>query len=537
MVYAILLLFSIFTNMINTLQYPSEYREAANIFMTKSILNGENIYSLDVLNRVEPGLIYLYGPLESLVAAAFVLLFRVSIPTAHYFIAFIVMVTGAALMARMAHEKATTFFPASLAFLGSIYCNWRYGYIFAAPDSFGLFLLILFLFVLSRNNMKNKSLLAALIAVLSFFTKQYFIVIALTGFIYLLFNSKKEACRYTITGILLSGISFVYISIMHPLYWTYALYFLKGPGAGMPSGDIAGTQHNISQISYIGALFIFFFIAVFVKIIVTIYRICIKELKIEFDIKSCEKPLIGVKGDDKINLDILMYAQMFVAMIILYYIGNNAGAFISYYLQLFVPALILLAAVSLEDIRIDNKYINKYKYIVLLVFNLTACIYTIYRAEPRLNVPVMRKIDAENWEDFYSIIREYKHGDVWYSPLGEYPVATTDKYIYNTGMPFVISQKYLDRYNKSEFSQKLFPHAGEIMKQHLDYRENVRNKVLNGEFDLIMYSENMDVVFSEDDMSTHYKKLAGIPLKAGSWSWNVDLYILKEDHYMHKLDY
>ena len=77
--YTILLLFRIILGTFQMGDCPNEYREVANIFMTKSIIDGQNIYSLDVLNGDNPGLIYLYGPLNSLIAAAISTIFPGSI--------------------------------------------------------------------------------------------------------------------------------------------------------------------------------------------------------------------------------------------------------------------------------------------------------------------------------------------------------------------------------------------------------------------------------------------------------------------------
>lgn len=531
MVYAVLLLFNIFYNAFDTAAYPNEYREAANVYMTKSIVEGKNIYSLDVLESEEPGLIYLYGPLESIIAAIFVLLFRADMVLVHYMIAFIAMIIGAGMMARMVREHTSTYLPAAMAFLFTIYCNWRYGYIYAAPDALGLFLLILFLFVLTRKDTNvAKPYIGAVVAILSFFTKQYFAVIALTGFLYFLFLKKKDLIRYTLSGIIISAIAFVVINIRYPLYWTYNLYFLKGPGAGLPSGDVAGTAHNISQVKYIVALFFVLFLAAFLHIIIILYRIIRKEINISISLKDENIPFIRVSGDEHFCFEILFYIQMLVAAAILYYIGNNSGAFISYYLQLFVPALIVVGVVSADNISIDEKYLsNSLKFYIIITLNVLMCVYTIMRAEPRLIVTKMADIDRAYWNSLYECIAEYEHDEVYYNPLGVYPVIETDKYIYNTGMPFVISERFLDKYNESKFSQKLFPYAGRVMQQHLQYREKVRKKVLDGDYEMIMYMDDMDTLFSRHDMAGRYERIMEMPMKAGSWSWDMMIYLRKGD--------
>lgn len=527
--YAILLLFSIFNNAIELAAYPNEYREAANIFMTQSIVNGENIYSLDVLNAENPGLIYLYGPLNSIIASIITIIVPDKIILVHYLLSFVEMVIGAVLMLVMVREHTSTFFPGSVAFLFSIFCNWRYGYIYAAPDTLGFMMLVLFLFILSRKEFAFKPYLASIIAIAAFFTKQYFAVIALTGFLYYLFLSKKNLIKYTLSGVVITAILFEIISVKFPLYFTYALYFLKGPGAGAPSQDTNGKIHNASQFSYLGGIFIFLFIFVLIHTLGIAYRIYKKEIQVVFNFREISEPFISFENDEDLNFEILFYIQIVVALLILYYIGNNPGAFISYHLQLLMPGIIVIGLIASDNIRVSNKMINRWRVTILIVANLVMCIYTVNRAQPRLVVTKCAELDKERWDVFYDIVGQYDEEEIWYYPLGEYPNINTGTYMYNSGMPFVVSQRFLDKYNNSEFGKKYFPYAGRIMQQHLDYRQKVISKVKNGEYSLIMYMEDMDPVFTKEDLNHKYRHLITIPLKAGSWIWDLDLYVLKDD--------
>lgn len=534
--YTILLLFRIILGTFQMGDCPNEYREAANIFMTKSIIDGQNIYSLDVLNGENPGLIYLYGPLNSIIAAAISTVFPGNIVAIHYILAVVWMILGASLMARIVYENTSTYFPASVAFLFTIYCNWRYGYVYASPDALGLFLLILFVFVLTRKEFNAKPYLAAFIAIAAFFTKQYFAVIAVTGFLYYLFLSKIGTLKYALTGIITSAVLFVYISVRYPLYWTYALYFVKGVGAGAPSGDIKGTAHNISQISYIGALFIFLLLFTFLHVIEIIIRIVKMDIIIRFLFKEKNRPLISVENDEQIKTEILFFIQMAVAAMILYYIGNNAGAFGSYYLQLFIPGIIVPGLVAANDIRLNLGKWNKSKSTILIVLNAIMILYTINRAEPRLNIVHYSDVDRGLWLSAYDIIDMYRYEDNWYNPLAEYVVMYDNGYIYNTGMPFVVSEKYLNKYNSDKLAQKLFPYAGQIMSKHLEYREEVRNKVLRGDYALVMYMEDQDKVFTRDELAQRYRLFNTYPLKAGSWTWNLSLYVKSTDEILQTFE-
>ncbi len=159
--------------------YPNEYRESANIAMTDALIRGENIYSPSSLEGEQPPVCYLYGPLMSLTAS---LIKRVlpSVDTwvIHYFISFVSIVLSALLMAVMVSEVSSTLVGPSVVFVLSIFCHWRYGYIYGAPDSMGLCLMVGVIFLLYKGVVSpRKSFphieIAAMLTAAAFFTKQY----------------------------------------------------------------------------------------------------------------------------------------------------------------------------------------------------------------------------------------------------------------------------------------------------------------------------------------------------------------------------
>jgi len=129
-------------------QIPNEYREAANVDLTLSIIQGVNPYSLAALDGPRPGLVFQYGPLFSLLVAGvhFIVPF-IDIIALHYVVAFICVMTAAVMASVMAKENTETLLPCAVVFLFTIVCTWRYGYINAVPDTLGVTLLVLILFV------------------------------------------------------------------------------------------------------------------------------------------------------------------------------------------------------------------------------------------------------------------------------------------------------------------------------------------------------------------------------------------------------
>lgn len=602
-IYTIFLIVRIIGACFQTEAYPNEYREAANIAVCQSFLKGVNPYQLETVEQAVPSVCYLYGPVMSLIAAALAIVLPFcSLQLVHYLISFAAILLSAFLMTVMIFKRTNNNISSAIVFLMSIFCHWRYGYIFGAPDSFGLCVMICTLYMLdlcgenaSSANVSNANVsaangantraiieiekciaafapeIAALLTVLTFFTKQYFLMVAAVGAGYLLFVSKKKFLRYVIAGIVISAVIFGLLYFFCPLYFTYAIYFLKGPGAGAAMGK-TGIAYNKMQISYLGGMLLTLFISAFASVVYFAVAL-IKNSRIKFNIKSLEKPLIffedkatdtyvtdaGVGADNnkktdsddnsisrKFSKQLLFFIHALVAFLVLRYIGNNDGAFLSYYLQLFVPALILISVAGIELWNFERY--NKGIYILCAVYVIFVS-YTIYKVEPRLIVNKLSQEEMAQWEQAYELLdgalsnvsdsaakAEYSEEivdinghllrtDIYYVPPLNYHGYENDQYVYNDGQPFVLSKRFSEYYAKSALGQKFFPYAGQLIKQHLDYKEHIRQKVIAGEYELVTNIADMDTVFTEEELSIHYVKTETLMLRTGNWAWEVDFWV------------
>ena len=354
-IYTVFLLCRMLFSCYQTLDFANEYREAANIAMTRTLMKGESPYMPSSINGDIPPVCYLYGPLMSMIAAILGLLSGAErIQLIHYGISFFSILISAALVAHMVQKRCQGYCPMALGFMLTVFCHWRYGYIFGAPDSLGLLIMIWALYALDKCSETPKQQepypeFAAFITVLSFFTKQYFLMVAATGAVYLLFVSKKKFLRYSLTGIISSLAAFLILKSQLPLYFTYAIYFIKGPGAGAAMGK-TGRAYNTMQVSYLGGMLLMLFIAALAALVRFCY-IQLKGTRIHVNIKDINMPLIYFEpksGSYAIGLSdnkniYLFFIHALMALLVLKYIGNNDGAFLSYYLQLFVPALIVIS--------------------------------------------------------------------------------------------------------------------------------------------------------------------------------------------------
>ncbi len=543
------LLWGILSHTFTDMRIPNEYRESANVLMTMEFMKGNNPYSLSALDGAFPPFIYLYGPLYSLVAAgAGSVLNACGIMTdivlLHYILTFIFVIISSALAFFMVKKRTGSLTLGVAAFLFLIYCSWRYNYVNAVPDSLGLAMMMLILFLLSVKDFKGKEILCAFLSVAVFFTKQYFLLIAGTVTIFFfLFRGIKTVIKYLLSFAVISAVVYAVLKITCPLFETYMFYLAKGPGTGIAStvrrGSVkmSGMEYNLSQIMSLGGIFLMVFVAEFIC--------CIFFLK-EF-IKEW-KTYAGNTGDRKAGLisrigaagkaagidefDILMLIHMAVSGICLTYLGRNDGAWLSYYLELFMPALImgslvfykkLSAIVSEKGLYGVNK---RTTYLILSAFLLMFLGFTITRADERLKVSPLSEEDHKEWEEAEKTL-DANPGDMYLYPLLAYYGIRNDIYVYNSGQPFVVSERFYKSYHEHPDKQAKYPYAETVFSKHFEYREKIRDRVRNGEYSVVSYIEGTDEVFDRDDLRSKYEKCGSYALRTGRQVWKTELWKLK----------
>ncbi len=529
-IYLVWFIAGIFSHTIRDAGYPNEYREAANILLTKEFLAGNNPYSISALAGEFPPMVYLYGPLYSVVVAIVGSVVHADLVLLHYIVTFVMILISAFLGSWIVAERTTTVTAPAAAFLFLITCHWRYNYVNAVPDSMALMLMIIVFFVLTRKRFRHKAIVCAILTIAALMTKQYFLLIAGTVTAWLfLFEKKRESFKYLFYLAVITGLSALFIQWKCPLFWTYLIYFAKGPGSGVAgtvtrgSVKMSGEAYNFQQIMSIGGMYLMLFVTETVGVILSFF---------------CKKL-------DRV--DLLMLGHMAVAGICLLYIGKNDGAWLSYYLELFVPALVIGSFIMMEkvilpkgrelskpwgfDIKLLKRAMSglagKKWFLVLYTALYVVLIgFTMFRTGTRLPVSPMEESDYEQWEEAEALL-DANPGDMYlYPPLAYYGIRN-GIYIYNTGQPFVITEKFYNRYLENSESQKNYPYAGEIFKSHLDYRKAIKDRVRKGEYSVVTCIKDYDEVFDEKDLKDKYRLEKTLTLRTGRWSWDVQFWVIK----------
>ncbi len=345
--------------------YPKEILEPSNIVLTNEFLAGSSPYTADAVSRPVPGINYDYPFLNSLMAAGIAYITGCSAVTAHFAIS-LASILGSAVMgfamtrralAQLADKKenavgltgsgrdasgerekrgekrGTTTIAPILAALIFMFCHFRYGYISAAPDDLGLFLLLSTSAVAVSPRIKNKPFVCAIGITLCFYTKQYLVFVAAGLFIYMLFYRVKDAIKLFFWTLAINVLAVGIITNFWPLYWTKAFFFTY-LGTAVGGGGLISTLAD--QFIYLMTIFG----PLFAVILIAVIRSVFTKRRSGRDKKK-------IKEND---VFIMSVVQSIVMMAPLAIIGRNDGAFLSYFLQLWMPFITIVALTCLEDL-------------------------------------------------------------------------------------------------------------------------------------------------------------------------------------------
>ena len=530
MLYTLFFLTGICRSAFTGLHIPNEYREPANFDLTLTFIKGINPYAADVLEGNVPGCVYQYGPLFSLLTAGihFIIPFA-DIFMLHYIIALICVLAAALMAAVIVHENTETLLPAACAFLFTVACTWRYGYINAVPDTMGVTLLVLIFFTETRRKLKGKEFIEAALAVLLLYTKQYFIIIALSLLIYKIVTDVRACLRLSVSGLALLAGSIYVINYTCPLYFTYTLLIVHGV-----SGQSVAASHPLfssigitavaapDRIPSTGMAFEFLQLRSLLSIFLFVFAGMLAGVVKAF-----------VRRTPAFNCSRLFVIHSLVAFAALIYLGQNDGAWLSYYLELLMPPVVIYSLISSEKDALDegSEALFRWGYSALLMFIV---MYTAYRIDARLPYYEKSSGTLQAWEKAEKYCDAYaEYGDILYrAPLGINALAA-GRYLYDNGHEMAIHQRFLDEYNSTGFYRRLFPYGGRLMEQHLKYREEMRRKVSEREYSLVLKTatdEDAEEIISAAGLEkAGYMKLDTISLDMGWTFYDVEFWVVGED--------
>lgn len=476
---------------------PNEIREGANIAVTQAFAEGDNPYRNVLTKDGLPNVYYMYPFLNNLLGAAIVNL--TGIPSGLVLLILNFLWTGLTgiLIACVVKRYTSSMYLTCVAFLLSHYCGWRYTNVSAFPDMLAVFLMTLILYICCcmENRIRERgktAMLLSLLTVLCFYSKQYTVIVAFPVFLFLLLKGYKKACViYALTGAVLMGASVFIIYVTMPLYFVETLLMVGG------SADNE-LRWAFTQFVKIGKLFF-----------------------VEFGLIACYIVCLIRKKEFKLDYVWISFITMTVMLL---YFGQNNGAHLSYYLQLWIPSVIILSMRAMRDFVGFAKR-NWQKYLLYAAALLGAVYPGLF-----LNTPLLTNQQKENWSKTIEIAESSL--SMLATPQMAAWAVSTGGYLYDYGQNQYIFRKEMEdfwvRANESDWMQFIFPELFELKEVHEQYRKEVIEGLRNKEYDVLMIVPGVgftrDFTEFEQIRDMKYELTETIEIETGVWKWKMEVW-------------
>lgn len=507
----------IIKNTIVGLEYPNELLEPANINLTNSILSGNVPYSLDNLvvpGMEEPPVNFEYPFVHSLVAVLFSCVFGGNTIASHYFVSFMAMIGTAVLGSVIIYRNSRTTVGATAGFLFLMFCHWRYGYVSASPDGFGLFIAMLTLYLACSPKLKHRATWVSLGTVVAFYSKQYFAFVCVSIFIYFFCYSRKEALKYLGWCVGILATSMVLVTWKWPLFWTYSvLLLMHGCFQGW---DVAGFMYVLEQMKYFAVVF-----AVLIVVIAVYYFQKVKKQKTVCCDSTTDIGLMKANLISEGDAIPLFLIQIPVQIVILFIFGRNDGAYLTYFLQLLMPSILLSMVLILE--RMD---ILKCEMIFACGYSIVI-LFVAFFGWSKLPMHMINNEDKSNWERAYALIDEYRDkGDICHSQISAYNAIEHGDSVFGTGHDGDIIDSTYNEWKANQLQQILFPYAGKVFEENLEYRKYLYSQIEDHRVSLVVIWNCFNLLASEEQMKdAGYYVKESFPLQLGNMEYEANFWV------------
>ena len=483
--------------------YPLEYREGAMLVTTDLLLRGENPYAFKHM----PAAANVYGILYHLLVYPFAKIMGGGFFTHRLVTALCIFGAGFFLFKIMKKEKAP--FPFVFSGITIFYASWLFFTTsISRPDGLGGLLFLLSVFIPALDRFSIRSLwISALLAVLAFYTKLYFVLaVFFVGPYLLLFVSKKKAVQYAFLFLLLLLPS---VLLMNAILETYFLNTVFSH-LFMIVNDVPHLEKQIKVFSHINGGFILTFILYGTASLIYFFSQGGIRLQIhkKTDILSPEKPLFEYR------FPYAAFCLIWACIIIYLRMGRHGGNYMVYLYQLITPFLLMYAVLLTAESRKRKGVVSiMISFVFVFAFALTT-----WRSFNQL--PVNERCDTGSWEKIREQIRPYKN--ILNSQAIAGLLLQEKKPIYDDGH----TQYFYDGHYQRRFKfivDKLMPANEEGRRKWSAYIAGLDSSLENREFDCVILSEPR--LISEETLKRNYQRtgtlFADMPHTGQRWPLEV----------------
>ena len=464
--------------------YQIEYREGAALVMTQILLTGENPFALEY----QPLGMNNYGIVYNLQVLPFAKLFGNTL-TVHRGISFIFLIVSLLFTAR-------TIFLLRKDVLISLLCGIFIAVVLAGrgglgafPSALGAFLFLSAILTPCIYSFGYPSLIAsALLSVMAYYTKPYFVICFAVVAIYTFaFVSKKKGVIYSLFFI--SALGLLHMGVRYSSEFYFIDTFI-----GNLSNANQSASHMREQLSELLAEF---FPSIFVGVSLLFRTRSVFSPKTIFwtnllpgtNFKHAQAPLLGLR------IDYFAFTFLFCFLSFVLILGLHKGSYMTSAYQIVMPPFFLWLFQKL-----NSKSRFSIISLCLLLGNILILDHIL------LNPSFLRQRDSAGWRNLYDSIRDSRR--VFNSPavasmmidIGILPVDSgqTEYYYYIKPYPHNI----------------LFGPDYDTVKRHgIAYRRAIRKAISNAEFDKVILTDGYGNLISLDTVSRYYVKVETIAIE------------------------
>ncbi|MCK5580077.1 MAG: hypothetical protein KAJ18_02255 [Candidatus Omnitrophica bacterium] len=479
-----------------TFPYPLEYREGSMIMAVEAMLKGLNPFAIEN----QPRYTNVYGIVYSLVVYPFAKIWG---PTTYVhravtaFFAFLCC----GVLARVMHRKKV---PLLLNLSGVLIF---YAFLLfprtttpcAGPNTLGLFLFLVALFLPWKHQYSWKSLWASiLISLVAFYTKPYFVFALpyLTFFLFF-FVSKKKGIIYGFVSLFLLTGSIVVMNHYFDAYFNNIIFVHTNA-----TNDFLVFCHEqfVRFFKYHSGLFLILFGILGVSAFQGIRKVC-REGNVFSDVKQKIRHAVNFSGFRKPFLnspgDLALFCMLFSTAVLYFRLGRNNGAWMWYFFHLLTPFVILVVC------GLMKKYERwQLLFLPFLIFNLLFVSY-----EHDLGAYLRENdFDLKGWESVTEQIKTYKN--VLNSPFIAPLLVHEGMPVYDSGLT-----EYFKMGAYRHSMSWLFPKDGRVTYRHYKYRDEIKEMIKAKKFDLAFVTYRGSN-FIPQMLPKYYRQIGGIKLPA-----------------------
>jgi len=481
--------------------FPLQGDEGHTIVISNIMLQGGNPY--DIINQ--PASTNMYGIVYFIIAYPFAELFGLSFLILRLLSASFIFLT-CYLIFKILRQKGVSIafsFAAMLILYAHFLGSTEY---LARPDSLGVFLFLLSIYLPWKNKYSPRSICFGIIfGILAFYTKPYFILSIPYILSYtFIFISKKKALISGVIAFFLFLISIVIVNFLFECYLSNTIFV-----------NFHNASHRIDYaISQIKAYIIinkWLFVILFIQICFLIITIFEKRKNIYSKLKSMDlisrkinitklnKPLFTA------NVDIFLFSLCCSVIMFLISLGQHDGSWLNYAFQTISPFFVI--------VLFDN---NKIEKIAILKF--IACILIIVHL---LIFSERIKLYGHNYLNEWGKINSLllKYNNIYNSTFISALIVEQGKKVYDDGHT---------AYFHFGTTHNVFPQIDKlILNRHNEYLHFVNNSIMNKKFDLVVTYIIGPAYVDKDILKKYYKILTILPAPIPYYSqmWELEFWV------------